>query len=199
MPIALNPPDIDGIATAGETPVTVAHYRPSNWRWSRSCRGVGVTRENLSCAPEPRQSRRVAAITSPTLAVLPIYLSSARMTRTPVPSSAYKLFEQAMTSRKQILCAYDGYPRELCPVILGHTNGQEVALVYQFAGQSKSSLPPRGQWKCLSLSKISNIQLRDGPWHAGASHTKPQPCVQAVDLDVNPASPYNPKRRLPIR
>jgi hypothetical protein len=50
--------------------------------------------------------------------------------------------------------------------------------------------------ECLSLSKVSNIQLRDGPWHAGSSHTRPQPCVQVVDLDVNRESPYNPKRRL---
>ena len=114
----------------------------------------------------------------------------------PVPSTAYKLFEQAMTSRKQVLCSYDGYHRELCPVILGHTSGQEVALAYQFAGQSKSQLLPQGQWKCFLLSKASNIQLRDGPWHAGSSHTRPQACVHTVDLDVNPASPYNPKRRV---
>ena len=118
------------------------------------------------------------------------------VTRKPVPSAAYKLFEQAMTSRKQVLCSYDEYHRELCPVILGHTNGQEVALAYQFAGQSKSQLPPQGQWKCFLLSKVSNIQLRNGPWHAGSSHIRPQGCVKTVDLDVNPASPYNPKRRL---
>jgi hypothetical protein len=113
-----------------------------------------------------------------------------------MPSPAYQLFEQAMTSRKQVLCSYDGRLRELCPVILGHTNGQEVALVYQFGGQSKSGLPPRGQWKCLSLSKVSNILLRDGPWHTGSGHNKAQHCVQEVDLDVNPTSPYNPKRQL---
>src|SRR5215471_19226498 len=41
------------------------------------------------------------------------------MTRTPAPSSVYKLFEQAMVSRTQILCTYKGRRRELCPVILG--------------------------------------------------------------------------------
>jgi hypothetical protein len=101
-----------------------------------------------------------------------------------------------MADRKQILCLYDGYPRELCPIILGHNNGQEVALTYQFAGQSKSGLPSGGQWKCLRLSKIADVQLRDGPWQAGASHKRPQPCVEIVDLDVNPSSPYNPQRRL---
>jgi uncharacterized protein (DUF4415 family) len=125
--------------------------------------------------------------------------SSETIEKSDIPSPAYKLFEQAMTSRKQVLCTYDGYLRELCPVILGHTNGEEMALAYQFAGQSKSGLPPWGQWKCLSLSKVSNIELRDGPWHAGASHIRPQHCVQEVDLDVTPASPYNPKRKLDRR
>jgi len=118
------------------------------------------------------------------------------MTSNPVLSATYHLFEQAMTGRKQVRCTYGGYLRELCPVILGHTNGEEVVLAYQFAGRSNSPLPPGGQWKCLRLSKVTNGQLRDGPWHAGSSHARRQACVQAVDLDVNPASPYNPKRRL---
>ena len=113
-----------------------------------------------------------------------------------MPSSAYSLFEQAMLSRKQILCTYDGRPRELCPIILGHSNGQEKALTYQFAGQSSKGLPPGGQWRCLWLSKVSNVRLRDGPWHAGDGHSQPQDCVDVVDLDANPASPYNPKRPL---
>src|SRR5580658_1012815 len=107
------------------------------------------------------------------------------MTSNPVPSATYHLFEQAMTGRKQVRCTYGGYLRELCPVILGHTNGEELA--YQFAGRSNSPLRPGGQWKCLRLSKVTNGQLRDGPWHAGSSHARRQACVQAVDLDVNPA------------
>ena len=122
--------------------------------------------------------------------------SPATMTKTLAPSSAYKLFQQAMTTRKQILCAYNGRPRELCPVILGHSQGQEKALTYQFGGQSEKGLPRGGQWRCLWLSKVRNIRLRDGPWHAGDRHDQPQDCVEIVDLDVNPASPYNPKRRL---
>ena len=101
-----------------------------------------------------------------------------------------------MRGRKQVLCNYEGYPRELCPIILGHSKGQEKALIYQFGGQSSSGLPPGGQWRCLWLSKVTDAQLRDGPWHAGASHTRPQGCIDAVDLDVNPASPYQPKRGL---
>jgi hypothetical protein len=112
-----------------------------------------------------------------------------------MPSQNYSLFEQAMIGRKQVLCTYDGHPRELCPAVLGHTNGEEVALTYQFGGRGKRGLPPEGQWKCLRLAKVHGARLRDGPWHAGNSHTQRQPCVKIVDLDVNPDSPYHPKRR----
>jgi hypothetical protein len=105
------------------------------------------------------------------------------------------LFGQAMAGRKQIICMYGGHRRELCPIILGQSGGEEKALTYQFGGRSSSGLPPGGEWRCLWLSKVSNVQLQDGPWHSGSSHSQPQGCVEIVDLDVNPLSPYKPKRR----
>jgi uncharacterized protein (DUF4415 family) len=113
-----------------------------------------------------------------------------------VPSPAYKLFEQAMAGRRQIFCTYHHRPREICPIILGHSQGQEKALTYQFGGQSEKGLPPGGQWRCLWLSEVSDIRLHDGPWHTGESHTQPQGCVEIVDLDINQSSPYGPKRQL---
>ncbi len=112
-----------------------------------------------------------------------------------VTSPVYELFAQAIADRKQISCTYERLPRELCPHILGHTKDEEVALTYQFGGQSKSGLPPGGEWWCLSLSKVRKVQLRNGPWHAGSRHTRPQPCVEVVDIDVNPSSPYRPRRK----
>lgn len=122
------------------------------------------------------------------------YISSRDVIPNPVSSATYRLFERAMRSRKQVVCIYDGYPRELSPVILGHSQGQEKALTYQFGGQSKSGLPKRGEWRCLWLAKVRDVQLRDGPWFTGPGHTVPQGCVEIVDLDVNPSSPYHPKR-----
>jgi hypothetical protein len=113
-----------------------------------------------------------------------------------MPSHNYDLFVQAIVERKQILCCYEGYHRELCPIILGHSQGEEKALAFQFAGRSKSRLPPGGNWKCLYLAKVRDVELRDGPWHTGGSHTQRQSCVEDVDIDANPASPYNPKRQL---
>jgi len=112
-----------------------------------------------------------------------------------MPSRTYALFAQAITERKQIVCTYGGYRRELCPVILGHSHSEEKALTFQFGGQSGSGLPRRGEWRCLFLSRVSDVALRDGPWRAGDSHRQPQGCVEIVDLDVNPLSPYKPARR----
>lgn len=110
-------------------------------------------------------------------------------------SRTYAQFERAMRLRKPMSCMYGGHPRELCPIILGHSaQGEEKALTYQFGGESSSGLPRGGEWRCLWLAKVSDIQLRDGPWIAGGSHTQPQGCVEIVDLDVNPDSPYHPKR-----
>jgi len=111
-------------------------------------------------------------------------------------SRNYAMFERAMRLRKPLHCIYDGFPRELCSIILGHSQGEEKALTYQFAGKSSRGLPRGGQWRCLWLSKVSDIQLRDGPWIAGSSHTQPQGCVEVVDLDVNRSSPYQPKRSI---
>lgn len=97
-------------------------------------------------------------------------------------------------TRRQILCIYDGYARALCPI--GHGDGEEKALAYQFAGESSTPLRAAGQWKCLRLSKVGRAELRDGPWHAAARHEQPQSCVKEVDLDVNPESPYRPRRRI---
>ena len=112
-----------------------------------------------------------------------------------MPSLTYKLFEQAMRGRQQVVCLYGGHRRELCPVILGHSQDQEKALTFQFGGSSSSGLPRGGEWRCLWLAKVSDVELRDGPWLSGSSHSQPQGCVDVIDLDVNPASPYKPKRR----
>ena len=100
-----------------------------------------------------------------------------------------------MRTRKQVVCMYGGYRRELCPIILGHSQGHEKALTFQFAGASRSGLPAACEWRCLLLAEVSDVELRDGPWFAGSRHTPKQRCVEVVDLDVNPASPYRPKRR----
>lgn len=113
-----------------------------------------------------------------------------------MPSQTYELIAHAMATRQQVLCVYLGHARALCPTILGHTDGEECTLAYQFAGGASSGLPPGGEWKCLRVSNMTNVELRQGKWLTGSRHSKRQMCVKDVDIDVNPASPYEPKRSL---
>ena len=79
-------------------------------------------------------------------------------------------------------------------IMLGTKAGAERVLAWQFAGTNEKGEAVRGSWKCLSLDGVSQVRLRDGPWHAGDSHKLAQTCLDNVDLDANPASPYRPLR-----
>lgn len=73
----------------------------------------------------------------------------------------------------------------VCPHVIGkNKHGREQVLAFQFAGGSKSGLPPGGQWRCMPVSEILNVKLLDGPWHTGTDHAKPQTCVSVIDLEV---------------
>ncbi|MBR0872623.1 hypothetical protein JQ633_19835 [Bradyrhizobium tropiciagri] len=97
--------------------------------------------------------------------------------------TAYALFRTAISTEHQIVCSYDGKPRELCPHIIGRNkSGEEVVLAWQFAGESSGEVP---QWRCLRLANVSDISLRKGRWHEGGSHRSAQTCVSEIDLDIN--------------
>jgi uncharacterized protein len=110
-------------------------------------------------------------------------------------SPVFRLLRQAILARKQVTLTYRGVHREVCPHIVGHTSGVEKALVYQFAGYSRSKLPLGGEWRCLTLSEVRDLELRDGPWHGGRYHRTTQRCVDKVFIDVNEGVPNQPGRR----
>ncbi len=117
-----------------------------------------------------------------------------------MPSANYDLFSQAMTERKPIVCMYQGHPRAICPIILGHSGGaDEMALTYQFGGNGSKgpvhgamALPGTRRW-------LTAPSLSTAPGGQVTGHSQSQGCVKDVDLDVNPDSPYDPKRRLKSR
>lgn len=112
------------------------------------------------------------------------------------PSATYQIFEAAMRERRPVVCIYQGHRRAICPVVLGHSDGGETALVFQYAGGSSGGAVT-GDWKCMKLAGVDAAELIDGLWQdGGGDHAGAQTCVKDVDLDVNPDSPYRPKRRL---
>ncbi len=102
-----------------------------------------------------------------------------------MPSVTYALFRRAILARKLIVCRYQGKRREVAPHILGFKNRIEKVLVFQFGGESNSTLPPGGEWRCFALRDVVDAQTMDGEWHTGGSHRMTQACIDIVDVDVS--------------
>lgn len=102
-----------------------------------------------------------------------------------MPSEVFEIFRKAIAQKKQVVCTYHGLTREVCPHTLGYNHkGGEQSLVYQFAGESSKGLPPGGEWRCLELSLVRVLDVREGPWRTNDNHTRPQTCVARVVLEV---------------
>ena len=98
--------------------------------------------------------------------------------------SVLDLIVQAIQKRWVVTAMYQGYERIMCPHVIGYKKGELNALFFQFAGGSKSGLPPGGQWRCVHVAELSNVSAGPGEWHTGLSHTQPQTCVDQVIASV---------------
>jgi predicted DNA-binding transcriptional regulator YafY len=111
------------------------------------------------------------------------------------PSATFKLFHRAILERKQVTCTYSGHYREICPHVLGHKDGEEKLLAFQFAGKTSTKLPPAGEWRCFKVMDIRDAATRDGRWYSGSQHRSASKCVDEVYIDVNTDVPNQPGRR----
>lgn len=102
-----------------------------------------------------------------------------------MPSAVYELIRAAMFEEKQIICTYGGHLRELCPIVLGHSDSKEKLLAYQVGGSTSKGLPRSGQWKCLFVARMQDARMHEGPWREGDRHSQEQRCIHDVDVDIN--------------
>jgi hypothetical protein len=108
-------------------------------------------------------------------------------------SAPYELFVESMIDGKQVACVFRRRPRVLSIIILGHTREEERALAWQTGGESSEALPG---WRSITLSMVTDARLLDSKLQLGTRRKGSQSWVTDVDLDVNPNSPYRPRRQL---
>jgi hypothetical protein len=104
-----------------------------------------------------------------------------------VPPHLTRLFETvkyAIAHRRQLVMMYGGYRREVCPHSLGWKNDRLSCFAYQFAGGSRQKLPPGGQWRCLHLHSMSEVQVQEGDWHTGPIDPQSSSCVDDFEAYV---------------
>jgi hypothetical protein len=101
----------------------------------------------------------------------------------------YEIIRNAILNKEQIIAYYNGYPREMCPHVIGQTNGHEQALFYQFGGGSEKGLDVPGSsknWRCIEIAKLSEVSTRKGQWHTASNYSQNQKCVKEIDVKVAP-------------
>jgi hypothetical protein len=110
----------------------------------------------------------------------------------------------AIIHRRPIAALYRGRRRLLCPHLLGWNKHRRLlVLCYQYGGESDSGLNPAGasdNWRCLAIEHLSQVELLDDPWQTAENHSRPQRCIEEIELDVDaypepvsPAQSQNPK------
>jgi hypothetical protein len=103
--------------------------------------------------------------------------------------SVLDLIVAAIQQKLIVTATYQGRVRIMCPHVVGYKatkqHGQELnALFFQFAGESKSGLPPGGEWRCIHLDQLTNISTAPGEWHTAPDHSRPQTCVDHIIAEV---------------
>lgn len=103
--------------------------------------------------------------------------------------SVYDIVRDAILNKKIVTATYRGRKRIMCPHTLGTKRGRPQALFYQFAGESSSGIGPDGDpenWRCMFLDELSDVDsIADGGWHTAPNHSRPQTCVDTIDVEVS--------------
>ncbi|TWH64751.1 hypothetical protein LX59_02098 [Azomonas agilis] len=102
--------------------------------------------------------------------------------------TVYEIVRNAIANKEIIIATYQNHVREMCPHVIGRKNGREQALFYQFGGTSSSGpiVPDSpGNWRCIPIQGLSDVSSRAGTWHTGTNHSRPQTCVDEIDLEVD--------------
>ena len=106
----------------------------------------------------------------------------------------------AIMHRRPIAAYYRERRRLLCPHLLGWNKHRRLqVLCYQFGGDSESGLnsaKASDNWRCLAVENLSQMELLDGPWQT-ANHSRPQTCIEHVELDVDDYPEPSPPTRSP--
>jgi hypothetical protein len=107
----------------------------------------------------------------------------------PALEHAHAQLRAAIIHRRPVVALYRGRRRLLCPHLLGRNKQRRLqVLCYQYGGDSESGLQHAGasdNWRCLAVENLSRVELLNEPWQTAENHSRPQTCIEEVELDVD--------------
>jgi hypothetical protein len=107
---------------------------------------------------------------------------------------AYTVLTDAITTKQQVIARYHEEERLFSPHALGTKRGVAHVLVYQYAGGSRTGLPPGGEWRCLNVEELSEIRLEPGAWRTSENVFNPQTCLDEIEVLADPLPPRTTTR-----
>jgi len=95
----------------------------------------------------------------------------------------------AILHRRPIAALYRGAQTSAlsAPAGLEQTASLQV-LCYQYGGHSESGLMSTGSsdnWRCLAVDNLSHVELLHDSWQAAENRSRPQNCIEKVELDAD--------------
>ena|SRR5579884_3770866 len=115
-------------------------------------------------------------------------MAAPRLVKVQSPEELIIRVTTAIVLKRPILAVYENLPRSLCPHVIGWNKQRELrVLCYQYGGMSSSGLGPKRSplnWRCLSVTKLKDVQWLTDGWESGEQHSRTQSCIEEVLLDT---------------
>jgi hypothetical protein len=108
-------------------------------------------------------------------------MTGAGLKRNQDPTEIHRLVRSAIAQRWPLRAIYKGYDRLMCPRRLGRNREDERRLLsYQYGGGSETGLSApgsKGNWRCMALDQLSDLEIIEGRWHSAENHALPAHCI----------------------
>jgi len=123
-------------------------------------------------------------------AIMPKEVKTVMAAERQTADEIYSMVRSAIIDKNIVSASYRDYIREMCPHVIGKKNGHPQALLYQFAGGSRSGLELDGSpanWRCLRIDELSDVSIKQsaGEWHTASNYSIRQTCVDDIEVKVD--------------
>lgn len=96
------------------------------------------------------------------------------------------LFENAIGARHCLTVVHMGTTRRVAPHAVGFTSdGVPAAFVFQYAGETTTALPFKGEWRCLHFADLGPVSENNDRWRSPSNYSlERQTCLAQIALTV---------------
>jgi hypothetical protein len=96
------------------------------------------------------------------------------------------ILEKAIREKRCLTALHNGTRRRFAPHAIGFTSsGVPAAFVFQYAGETTSTLPFRGEWRCLHIGDLSHVADNGDRWRTPSNYSlSRQTCLEQIALAV---------------